>query len=238
MRSRILITGASRGIGAAAARRFAREPAELILTCKKSVEALSALKEELTSPSVSVTTYIGDHADPAFAERIFRETGAVDLLINNAGISRFSLLQDMTDEDWRTVLSSNLDSAFYMIKAAIPHMIRRKSGRIINISSVWGSVGASMESAYSASKGGLDALTRALAKEAAPSGISVNAIAFGCVDTEMNDHLSKEEKELLSEDIPWGRFASPEEAAEMIYLCAHAPAYMTGQVIGFSGGWY
>ncbi len=237
MKKTIMITGASRGIGAAAAKRFARENVKLILLCHEQKEKLKELADSLSSESVEVKTYAGDLSDPAFVKSLAPETDEMDLLINNAGISHVGLLQDMAYEEWRHVLSVNLDSAFLMTKAVLPGMIRRKNGRIINISSVWGSAGASMEAAYSASKGGLDALTKALAKELAPSGIPVNAIAFGCVDTEMNAHLTAEEKALLSEEIPIGRFCTPEEAAEMIFLVSKAPAYLTGQVIAFTGGW-
>ncbi len=237
MKKTIMITGASRGIGAAAAKLFALENVKLILLCHQQKEKLKELAGSLSSENVEVKTFAGDLSDPAFVKSLAPETEEVDLLINNAGISHVGLLQDMSYEEWRHVLSVNLDSAFLMTKAVLPGMIRRKKGRIINISSVWGSAGASMEAAYSASKGGLDALTKALAKELAPSGIPVNAIAFGCVDTEMNAHLTPEEKALLSEDIPAGRFCTPEEAAEMIFLLSKAPAYLTGQVIGFTGGW-
>ena len=142
----------------------------------------------------------------------------------------------MTDEEWRTVLDTNLSSAFYCCREAIPHMVSKKQGRIINISSMWGTSGASCEAAYSASKAGLDGLTRALAKELAPSNIQVNAIACGVIDTEMNGRLDREERAALEDEIPAGRFGTAEEAAGLVLMLAEAPSYLTGQVIGMDGG--
>ena len=161
----------------------------------------------------------------------------VDVLVNNAGISYVGLLQDMTDEEWVRLMTTNLSSVHYMSRAVIPGMIAAHSGHIINISSVWGCVGASCEVAYSASKGGVNAYTRALAKELAPSGISVNAIACGCIDTDMNGHLSQEDRLQLCEEIPAGRFAEPKEVAELVYSMSEQSAYLTGQIVNFDGGW-
>ncbi len=148
------------------------------------------------------------------------------------------LLTDMKDEDWRRVLGTNLDSLFYTCRAAVPGMVKRHEGRIINISSVWGNVGASCEVAYSASKGGVNSFTKALAKELAPSGISVNAIACGVIDTDMNrNELSEQELSELEEEIPVGRMGSPEEVAELVLHICDAPLYFTGQVITMDGGW-
>ena len=159
------------------------------------------------------------------------------MLVNNAGISYIGLLTDMSDEEWRHVIDTNLTSVFYCCRAAIPPMVTRKSGRIINISSMWGTAGASCEAAYSASKSGVHGLTRALAKELAPSHISVNAVACGVVDTVMNAQLDAGERLQLTEEIPAGRFASPREIAEIIWQTANAPEYMTGQIIGVDGGY-
>lgn len=160
-----------------------------------------------------------------------------DLIINNAGISQIGLLQDMTPSEWNDVISVNLTSVFNVCKCAIPHLLHAGGGRILNISSVWGSVGASCEVAYSASKGGVNAFTKALAKELAPSGIQVNAVAFGAVDTRMNAFLSPEELETLIGEIPAGRLCTAAEAASVIYGVASANGYMTGQIITADGGW-
>lgn len=144
---------------------------------------------------------------------------------------------DLTDEEWRRIIDTNLSSVFYCCREAVPKMVSKKSGRIINISSMWGTVGASCEAAYSASKSGIHGLTRALAKELAPSGIPVNAIACGVIDTVMNAQLDKTERQELAEEIPAGRFCSPEEIAEVIWQTANTPVYMTGQIIGVDGGY-
>lgn len=234
---KVLITGASRGIGRATAIRFAAAGYPLCLLCHAAEQALSALAAELSDQyRIRVLTFAGDVGDPAFAEQVLSETGDVDILINNAGVSYVGLLSAMELSDWDSVIATNLSGAFYFCRGVIPGMVRKKTGRIINVSSIWGSAGASCEAAYSASKGGLDALTKALAKELAPSNIQVNAIACGCIDTEMNATLSAEERRALEEEIPAGRFGTPEEAAELIFSVAHAPAYLTGQIIGLAGG--
>lgn len=193
-------------------------------------------------PAYRVTSMLGDISDEAFVQKLVdtacAEAGApVDTLINNAGISIVGLVQDLSYSDWHRIVDVNLSSVFLTSRAVIPGMVREQAGHIINVSSMWGRVGASCEAAYSATKGGVIAFTRALAKELAPSGISVNAVAPGCVDTVMNGHLSPDEKAALAEEIPAGRFASPSEIASVIVGIAQAPAYMTGQVIGVDGGY-
>ncbi len=238
MKKTVLITGASRGIGAAAARRFAEEGFDLILICREKMDLLKELAAEMKERhGISVKCFSGDTGDEAFVRKTVEEAGTIDVLINNAGISKTGLLTDMSLAEWEEILNANLTSVFLFCKYTVPEMVRRKSGRIINISSVWGSVGASCEAAYSASKGGVEALTKALAKELAPSGIMVNAVAPGCIDTDMNAHLSEDDRRSLSEEIPMGRFGRPEEAAELIFGVATAPEYLTGQVITLSGGW-
>ena len=170
-------------------------------------------------------------------ETISGTFGSIDILINNAGISRIGLLQDMSFGEWNLLISSNLSSVFHCCKLAIPGMVAAQDGRIINISSVWGVCGASCEAAYSASKGGVNALTRALAKELAPSHISVNAIACGAIDTEMNHFLHREELISLLEEIPAGRMGKAEEVADLAYHLAYKEDYLTGQIIGLDGGW-
>ena len=184
---------------------------------------------------------IGDASDERFAAdaflRIERELGRLDILINNAGISHIGLLSDMSLAEWNRVIQINLTSLFCCCKHAIPGMVRQKSGAILNISSVWGNTGASCEVAYSASKGGVNAFTKALAKELAPSNITVNAIACGVIDTRMNQCFSVEERRQLQEEIPAGRFGSPAEAAKLAYSIINSPTYMTGQIISMDGGW-
>ena len=234
----VMITGASRGIGAATAKRFAGAGYNLVLICKNSGEQLQRLADTLCARyGISAQTFVGDVGDEGFAERVFSECKDIDILINNAGISYVGLLSDMTPEAWDALIRTNLTGVFLFSRLAIPAMVRKKEGQIINVSSVWGSAGGSCEAAYSASKGGVNALTKALAKELAPSHIRVNAVAPGCIDTEMNGNLSAEERSALCEEIPAGRFGSPEEAAELIFSVAQGPAYLTGQIIGLTGGW-
>lgn len=234
-----LITGASRGIGKAIAKQFAREGYRLYLVCHKNKDMLEQYAISLEETfAVSVTCFCGDISDSSFVNTIFQNISRLDVLINNAGISHVGLLQDMTDDQWHHLIQTNLDSCFFTSRQAIPLMLKSGSGSILNISSVWGVYGASMEVAYSASKGGVNAFTRALAKELAPSGISVNAIACGLIDTEMNAHLSAEEMNRLFEEIPAGRSGKPEEVAQLSYQIATGSSYLTGQIVSLDGGWF
>ena len=237
-----LITGASRGIGRAIAHTFAKEGHRLILNCRNSKDELLQLKSELEAAyHTEVFADIGDISDYAYVERLFREIDmrfpGVDILINNAGISHIGLLDNMEIDDWNRMVNTNLTSVFSTCRLAIPHMIHQKSGKISNISSVWGIIGASCEVAYSACKGGVNAFTRALAKELAPSNIQVNAIACGVIDTHMNACLSAEEQAALIDEIPAGRFGRAEEVAVLALQLATGNEYLTGQVIALDGGW-
>lgn len=234
----VLITGASRGIGAATARIFAKNGYHTVITCAHDREALFSLKEEIAqSYQVPCTAIICDVSNYAETEQLFASIPSPDVLINNAGISYFGLLSEMSVEDWHRVMDTNLNSCFYTCRLAIPAMVHKKEGHILNISSVWGSAGSSMETAYSASKGGLNALTKALAKELAPSNIQVNAIAPGVIDTAMNHCLSAEDLCTLREEIPADRLGTPEEVALLAWQVVNAPSYMTGQIITIDGGW-
>ena len=233
-----LVTGASRGIGQAVAEALAREGYDLYLTCDRTFDLLRSVTEDISSAyAVNVTPIEADMGDEAAVEALFEQIDELDLLINNAGISYIGLLQDMTMHEWQRIINVNLDSAFLTSRAALKLMITAQKGRIINISSIWGETGASMEVAYSASKGGLNAFTRALAKETAPSNIQVNAIACGVIDTEMNRHLSTEEVADIVDDIPADRLGMPSEVASLVVSLAKAPAYLTGQVITIEGGY-
>ena len=237
-----LITGASHGIGEAIARRYAAKGFNLALCCRSDIEKLEGIARDLRENfNIKVLTYQVDVSDYNSVEKmcanVLTNLGNIDVLVNNAGISHVGLLQDMSIEEWNKVIGTNLTSVFNTCKCIIPSMISSQNGRIINISSVWGNVGASCEVAYSASKGGVNSFTKALAKELAPSGISVNAIACGCIDTRMNNCFSDEDKAALCEEIPAGRFGAADEVAQLALHLIESSNYLTGQVITLDGGW-
>lgn len=238
MQKTAVITGASHGIGKAVADRFAAEGYNLYLTCRSSIDSLTLEAQRLSETyGIQVKALCVDASSYEETAALFAALDQVDVLINNAGISHIGLLQDMTPDQWDKVINTNLSSCFYTCKCAIPIMLKQGCGKILNVSSVWGNVGASTEVAYSASKGGMNAFTKALAKELAPSNIQVNAIACGLIDTRMNSELTAEDMECLTEEIPAGRAATPAEVADMILRTVNAPSYLTGQIITFDGAW-
>ena len=237
----VLVTGASRGIGKAIAVKYAKKGCNVAVNCIHSEERLSQTRREIESYQTECLAFLGDMGNPADCQALFKKIrkqfGGVDVLVNNAGISYIGLLQDMTSDDWDRIVRTNLTSVFNCCRLAIPYMVEKKCGKIINISSVWGVAGASCEVAYSATKGGINAFTKALAKELAPSGIQVNAIACGAIDTEMNHFLNQEELIDLIDEIPAGRLGKAEEVADLAYHLGYKDSYLTGQVIGLDGGW-
>lgn len=237
----VFITGATRGIGAAIARGLAQKGYRLAIG-GRDIGTLSCKAEELSELyHVPCLALPGDVGEEAYVKQAFRKIdetlGSLDVLINNAGISYIGLLTEMGIKEWERMIRTNLTSVFLCCKYGAAGMLQRKRGKIINISSVWGNVGASCEAAYSASKGGVNALTKALGKELAPSNIQVNAIACGIIDTEMNQCFSPEERKALEEEVPCGKFASPKEVSQMVNSLLDAPPYLTGQVITMDGGW-
>lgn len=240
-RKTVLITGASRGIGKAVAVKFAKKGYNVVINCAHREQELLQAQKEIEAYQVSCTAFLGDVGDLETCERMYKlirkQYGGLDVLVNNAGVSYIGLLQDMSADDWNQIMTTNLTSVFNCCKLAIPFMLEQKQGKIINISSVWGNVGASCEVAYSATKGGINAFTRALAKELAPSNIQVNAVACGAIDTEMNQWMEEDELIGLVEDIPTGRLGRAEEVADLVYHLGYKNAYLTGQVIGLDGGW-
>lgn len=240
-RKTVLITGASRGIGKAVAVKFAKKGYNVVINCAHREQELLQAQKEIEAYQVSCTAFLGDVGDLETCERMYKlirkQYGGLDVLVNNAGVSYIGLLQDMSADDWNQIMTTNLTSVFNCCKLAIPFMLAQKQGKIINISSVWGNVGASCEVAYSATKGGINAFTRALAKELAPSNIQVNAVACGAIDTEMNQWMEEDELIGLVEDIPTGRLGRAEEVADLVYHLGYKNAYLTGQVIGLDGGW-
>lgn len=237
----ILITGASSGIGAATAIAFAKPNNRLILVSRKNREGLKKIENEARKMGAEILSILADVSDYEDCKSVVQQGverfGTIDLLVNDSGISHIGLFQDMTPDEWQHIMNVNIGSVMNLCHLVIPSMVHRHHGRIINISSVWGNVGASCEAVYSASKGAINSFTKALAKELAPSNIQVNAIAFGAIETPMNAWLSKEEAEALADEIPVGREGTKEEAAQMICMVADAPDYLTGQIITMDGGW-
>lgn len=241
MKKTIIITGSSRGIGYETARYFGKNGWQVVINACHDVVRLEQAEQSLRSEGISVLSVPGDIGQPAFWKELKEKTteafGSVDCIINNAAISYVGLLTDMTIEQWEAMIHTNLSSLFYCSKTFVPDMISKQSGSIINITSVWGEVGASCEVAYSASKGGVIAFTKALAKELAPSHIAVNALSLGMFDTEMNACFSEEDKAAVVEEIPADRMGNAEEAAKVLYSLATTTNYLTGQVIRLDGAW-
>ena len=242
MIKKAFISGASHGIGKAIAYQLASHGCHLALNCKNSGETLTQLCIELENQyGIRAIPLIGDIGDyPTVCDlftQIKQQMGDLHLLINNAGISQIGLLSELEVRDWQQMIDTNLSSVFYCCKMAIPGMVRRQAGKILNISSVWGEAGASCEAAYSAAKGGVNALTKALAKELAPSGIQVNAIACGLIHTEMNLCFTEEERRSLIEEIPADRMGNTAEVAQMVCSVLSMPSYATGQIFTIDGGW-
>lgn len=231
-----LITGGSRGIGRAMVELFSGAGYAVAFTYKSSHEAAAELSERTGALAINA-----DSANPADIERAVKtveeKLGNVDILINNAAVSLFSLFTDLTLEAWRASFSTNVDGAFLYSKLTLPSMIRNHSGRIINISSMWGQVGSSCEVHYSATKAALIGMTKALAKEVGPSGITVNCIAPGVIDTDMNAALSEDDMAALKDETPLMRIGTPREvAAAALFLAGDDAAFITGAVINVNGG--
>ena len=233
----VFITGGSRGIGRAMVELFSKNGYNVAFTYKSSDDEARQLGEKCSALPIK--------ADSASEEEIKRAVksaldafGGVDCLINNVAVSSFSLFTDITAEEWKDMFAVNVTSAFLYTKAFLPGMIKKQKGRIINISSMWGIVGSSCEVAYSATKAALIGMTKALAKEVGPSGITVNAIAPGVIDTKMNSALSDDDMEILKNETPLMRIGAPSEVAEAaLFLASDAASFITGDVINVSGGY-
>ena len=235
------ISGASRGIGRAAALKLASLGYDLALNYHTNYEAAQNVQHEAQKYGVKVLLLAGDIADENNVREMFRKIGetfgGADVVVNNASFAEQLMFQDITYEKWRRMFAVTVDGAFFTVQNALPHMLHDKRGRIINISSMWGEVGASCEVHYSAAKGALIAMTKALAKELGPSGITVNCITPGVIDTDMNAYLSAEDLAELCEETPLGRLGSPDDIAETVAFLASAEAgFITGQIIGVNGG--
>lgn len=238
--STLLITGASRGIGRALALKCAASGkySKIILNGGSDAAALEETSRLVSSAGdLLCCASLGDVGSLAYVESLRQDFGPVDVLVNNAAVSRTGLLTDMAPEEWDAVIRTNLTALYNTCHTFVPDMVSAQSGRILNISSVWGIAGASCEVAYSASKGAVNAFTRALARELAPSHIRVNALAPGIVDTRMNGHLSETEKAEILSQIPAGYIVSPEEAAEAAFRLLEMPEYVNGEVLRMDGCW-
>lgn len=241
MKKTAIVTGASRGIGRACAIELAKHFDCIVINSFTHREALQQTKADIEGSGTECLAYTGDIGDYNFTasmiEDVRNKCPAIDLLVNNAGISYVGLLTDMTIQDWNRLVNTNLTSVFNCCRQVVPHMVSQKSGHIINISSMWGLSGASCEVAYSATKGGVNAFTKALAKELAPSGIRVNALACGAIATRMNNCFTEEELTQFCEEIPTCRLGQPEEIAQMVWLLYNSPSYLTGEIIKIDGGY-
>lgn len=236
----VLITGASRGIGSAMALLFGRSGYNVVINYRTRHEEARNIVMEIKNKGGNAFAVQADISVFSESERLYWDAvdmfGSVDVLINNAGISSYRLFQEITPQEWQNIFAVNVHGAFYLSKLVLPSMIRKRSGVILNMTSIWGMVGGSTEVHYSSTKGAIIAMTKALAKEVAPSGIRVNAIAPGAVDTGMLE-LSEDDRKILLEETPLGRLGQPEEIAQLaLYLADDAASFITGQVISPNGG--
>ena len=232
----VLITGGSRGIGAATARRFAAAGYRVAINYNRSEREALKLAEELGGTAVRADVGDPDQVQE-MVDNVLDKFCQLDILVCNAGIAQQKLFGELTNEDWKKIFTVNVEGVFYTIRAALPHMLHRKAGRIVTVSSMWGQVGGSCEVAYSASKAAVIGLTKALAKEIGPSGITVNCVAPGVIATEMNAGLSTEDLEALRNKTPLESIGKPEDVAESIFfLASDAARFITGQTLAPNGG--
>lgn len=240
MSKTVIVTGGSRGIGAAIVNLLAKENYNIILNYNKSEEIAKKMQKEFTTLGKTVEIYKADVSKreeiKKLVEFAIKKFGKIDVLINNAGIAQTKLFTDITDEDWSKMLNINLNSVFYMTQETVPYMIHEKEGCIINISSIWGMIGASCEVHYSVAKAGVDAMTKSLAKELGPSNIRINSIAPGIIDTDMNKYLSYEELQQIKDEIPLARIGDTSSIAKCVKWLIE-DNYTTGQIISINGGW-
>ena len=241
MRKIALITGGSRGIGAACVRAFAEDGYAVAFLYNRSEAKAQSLVQTLRADGRDVSAYRCDLADPDQVKTviadILRTYRRIDTLVNCAGIAHIGLFTDMTEDEWDHLFAVNVRSAFSVTRAVLPGMISAQKGSIVNISSMWGEVGASCEVAYSATKAALIGMTKALAKEVGPSGVRVNCVTPGVIDTDMNASLTEDDRAALSDETPLGRIGEAAEVAKTIlFLCSEGASFITGQIVGVSGG--
>ena len=232
----VVVTGGSRGIGAEIVKFLAKLDYKVVLNYNKSESYAQDVKKELNNVEIFKADVSKKEEANALIDFAIKKYGKIDVLINNAGIAQTKLFTEITDEDWKNIIDTNLNSAFYCSREAVKNMIHNKSGLIINISSIWGITGASCEVAYSTSKAAINGFTKALAKEIGPSNIRVNAIAPGIINTEMNSYLSKDELKNIKEEIPLEKIGDPVDIAKCVKWLIE-DNYTTGQIISINGGW-
>ena len=238
----VLVTGASGGIGSACARELAQKGYTVLVHANQNLAAAQALADELRAQGMDAHALCCDLSDSAAVSAMCNEILAlyhhVDAMVLCAGVSHTGLLTDMTDAQWHRVMDVNVSGSFYLIRALAPGMVSHRSGSIVTISSMWGRSGASCEAAYSASKAAIIGLTQALAKELGPSGVRVNCIAPGVIDTKMMDEHSEETKQILAEETPLGRLGTGEDVARAVaFLLSDGACFITGQTLGVDGGY-
>lgn len=237
----VLVTGGSRGIGAEIVKILAKENYSIVSNYNHSEKQAIQIQQELQKQEKTIKIFKADVSKREEVKKLIQFTiktfGTIDVLINNVGIAQEKLFTDITDDDWNTMLNTNLNSVFYCTQEVLPEMLRKKEGCIINISSIWGITGSSCEVAYSTAKAGINGMTKALAKELGPSNIRVNAIAPGIIDTSMNDYLTKEEKQAIEQEIPLEKIGKPIDIARCVKWLIE-DEYTTGQIISVNGGWY
>ena len=241
MAKTILITGGSRGIGRACVELFARRGWRAVFLCRTRADAAKMLVDKLRAEGCDAEYFLCDVSDRTRVDEvvgeILRRCHRIDALVNNAAISQIKLFTDLTPEDWRRMFAVNVDGVFNCTQAVLGGMISEKSGAIVNISSMWGQVGASCEVAYSAAKAAVIGLTKALAKEVGPSGVRVNCVCPGVIDTDMNAALDEETRAALIDETPLERIGAPEDIARAVaYLCSEEASFITGQILGVNGG--
>lgn len=232
----VVVTGGSRGIGAEIVKFLAKLGYKVVLNYNKSESYAQDVKKELNNVEIFKADVSKKEEANALIDFAIKKYGKIDVLVNNAGIAQTKLFTEITDEDWKDIIDTNLNSAFYCSREAVKNMIHNKSGLIINISSIWGITGASCEVAYSTSKAAINGFTKALAKELGPSNIRVNAIAPGIINTAMNSYLSEDELKNIKEEIPLEKIGNPVDIAKCVKWLIE-DNYTTGQIISINGGW-
>lgn len=236
----IIVTGGSRGIGKCLVENLAKDGHNVILNYNKSEKQAKKIQSDLRDEGIDIEIFKADLSKKSEAKKLVefavKKWKSIDVLINNAGIAKLQMFQDVTEEDWNEIIDTNLKSAFYMSQEVLPSMLHKKSGCIINISSMWGIVGASCETVYSISKAGMDALTKSLAKELGPSNIRVNSIAPGVIDTDMNSHIDKKIKKEIENETPLGKIGKPVDIYRSVKWLIE-DEFTTGQVISVNGGY-